>query len=122
MRDVSFLMAFCVVICLGFAMLALSQEKHWRRTISDRPLSDQRAHCLRVGGIGSLFVGLVMAVMHDGASFGSVLWATSMSVGAAAIVFTLAWRPSWFRIVLTPFIGGAPRHYDSNAVSRPREL
>jgi len=52
---------------------------------------------LRGAGAGMIALSLVLALMREGPGFGSLLWATMISLAALAVAFTLAWRPRWLR-------------------------
>lgn len=106
MADGVLLMAVFLSACAGFACLALSQRRHWVQVLSGeapRPT----VICLRTLGSALLGLSLVMALLRDGPSFGSLLWATAISLAALAVAFTLAWRPA----VLCPlrWVIGVPR-------------
>jgi len=47
---------------------------------------------LRASGFAFLLLALVLALLRDGASFGSLLWVTMISVSALAVVAKLSWR------------------------------
>jgi len=103
MRDGVLLLAVLAACYLGFAMLALSQDRHWYHL-------DWRRHCplrailpLRMAGYGLLFAALVLALVRDGPGFGALLWATMISIGALAVVCTLTWWPSWLRPLVRLF-------------------
>ena len=49
-----------------------------------------------------LIAALALALRLEGAGFGSLLWATAISVAAFAIALTLAWRPRWLRVLALP--------------------
>lgn len=83
---------------LGFALLALSQDKNWELVTRQRHVPAGRALPLRLAGYGLLALALALALARDGASFGSILWVVGLSVGALATVATLTWRRDW----LTP--------------------
>jgi len=89
---------------LGFALLALSQVRHWRQvTGAETPPSRTRVIAYRAIAATLLTISLGLALLRDGPSFGSLLWATMISIAALAVAFTLAWRPAilrWF--ALTP--------------------
>lgn len=78
---------------LGFALLALSQERHWSHVAqSNRPpalvLIAQRAI-----GLIAIFGALPLCTAVEGASFGSLLWAVLLSAAAAAVALALTWAP-----------------------------
>lgn len=90
-------MVACIFALLGFALLALSQERHLDRVFeSNRPTTHniraQRAICFIA--IGS---SLPICISTQGASFGSLLWLMLMCAAAMAVALTLTWRPGWLR-------------------------
>jgi Protein of unknown function (DUF3325) len=80
---------------LGFALLALSQDRHWHHLGGARRCPPRTAFSLRVTGYVLLSVSLGLSVVRDGASFGAVLWATALCVCAFAVLCTLTWRMRW---------------------------
>jgi len=83
---------------LGFALLALSQSKHWCQvTGTETPPSRTRVIVHRSAASLLLTTSLALALLRDGPSFGSLLWATMISIAALAAAFTLAWRPAILR-------------------------
>lgn len=82
---------------LGFALLALSQDRNWELVTGQRDVPAGRAVALRIAGYGLLAAGLPLALARDGASFGSILWGVGLSLAALATVATLTWRPAWLR-------------------------
>jgi hypothetical protein len=95
--DVILLLAVAVACYVGFASLALSQDRHWHLVEGGRHCPPFLVVPLRAGGLAFLLLALVLALLRDGASFGSLLWATMISVTALAVVATLAWRARWLR-------------------------
>lgn len=94
------LIALALATYLGFALLALSQDRHWQRAGGGMACPPRLVLPLRVVGYLLLFAALVLALVRDGAGFGSLLWGTMLTVGAVAVVCTLAWRAHWLR----PFV------------------
>jgi hypothetical protein len=82
---------------LGFALLALSQDRHWLHLSGARHCPPRLARIFRVAGYALLIAGLGAALLRDGAGFGSLVWMTTLTVGAFAVVCTLTWRPYWLR-------------------------
>ena len=82
---------------LGFALLALSQDRHWLHLRGERHCPPRIGRSLRVAGYASLITGLGLALIRDGAGFGSLVWVTMLTVGSFAVVCTLTWRPQWLR-------------------------
>lgn len=83
--------------CFGFACLALSMGRHWEELTGEITLSARRLAVLRMVGGLALAASLVLALLRDGPSFGSLIWVLSLTVGAIAVTFTLTWRPHWLR-------------------------
>ena len=92
MSDAWLLAASMGVAYLGFASLALSQERHWKTLTGGTAPKPLQALLLR--GLGSLALGLslALALIRDGLSFGAILWVTMLSAAAAAVALTLTWR------------------------------
>ena len=97
MTDAALLVALMVASYAGFALLALSQDRHWHHLGGARRCPGPLANLLRGIGAVLLVAALVLALLRDGAGFGAVLWGTVISVCAFAVVCTLTWRPQWLR-------------------------
>jgi len=93
MRDALLPVLVAASAYLGFALLALSQRRHWQRLASGGP----PAAPLRVTGYGLLAASLGLAILGDGPGFGTLLWTMMLSLGAVGLVGTLTWRPDWLR-------------------------
>ena len=83
------------VLYLGFAFLALSQERHWRTIGDTPPLSKPAKRCCRLCGGSFIFASSFLAVLRDGISFGILLWTLSLSISAFAVALTIAWQRQW---------------------------
>ncbi len=89
------LIALVLALYFGFAFLALSQDRHWQRAGGGMPCPARLVVAMRTLGYVLLLAALALALVRDGASFGSLVWATMLSVAALAVVGTLAWRAHW---------------------------
>ena len=69
----------------GFALVALTQAQHWRRISRAPPPTGIRPLALRTLGGLALVLSLALCLVRDGPSFGSLLWATAVSLTAAAV-------------------------------------
>ena len=98
------LIATVLAAYLGFALLALGQERHVRRVAALDPPRGLRLLALRVAAGIALALSLTLALLRDGPSFGALLWATAISLAALAVAFTLAWRPLWLRPLSAVFL------------------
>jgi len=97
MPEAMLLLAVFVAAYLGFAALAMSQDRHWHLVGGGRHCPRRTSLVLRCAGWALLLAALVLALVRDGASFGSLLWATVITVGALCVVATLSWRAHWLR-------------------------
>ena len=69
-------LALTLILYVGFALLALSQDRNWR-IVDAAALPKYPARViLRVAGFTLLGLALVSAVLCNGASFGALLWGT----------------------------------------------
>jgi hypothetical protein len=103
MPDVALLIAVMAACYLGFALLALSQDRHWHNVGGQRDCPFRAMVPLRLGGYALLLAALTLALVLDGPAFGSLLWATMLTAGALAVVCTLTWRACWLRPLVRLF-------------------
>jgi hypothetical protein len=83
---------------LGFALIALSQERHWEAVVMYRAAAAAGpARCTFVAGMGGVLAALGVALATQGPSFGALLWAVAISAAAVAVAFTLSWWPRALR-------------------------
>jgi hypothetical protein len=99
MPDAMLLVAVFAATYLGFAALAMSQDRHWHRLGGGRHCPRRAAVVLRIAGYALLLAALLLALERDGAGLGSLLWLTIITVGALCVVATLSWRAHWLRPV-----------------------
>lgn len=99
------LIALALACYLGFALLALSQDRHWERAGGGRDCPAWLVRPMRIAGYVLLLASLALALWRDGPGFGSLVWATLLSVGATAVTATLTWRPNWLRPVVRTLQG-----------------
>jgi hypothetical protein len=104
MPDFVLLPLIFVMAYLGFVFLALSQVQNWRRAVGAEACPKRK---LRGIGYVLLAGNLIFSVAVDEASFGALVWITSMSVAALAVILTLTYRPGWLRMLATAFEFGA---------------
>lgn len=97
MREPLLMFAACLLALWGFALLALSQERHFERVFwhHARPMSGLRAQ--RATGLAAIGMSLPACLAAEGASFGSLLWVVLACAAAMSIALTLTWRPHWLR-------------------------
>lgn len=92
MPDAALLLACWLASYLGFALLALSQPRHWRSAGGAAGPTGARAVAYRIAACAALIASFAAAVLRDGAGFGAVLWVTSLSLGGVCLVATLSQR------------------------------
>lgn len=102
MTDALFLVGAIIVMYGAFALLSLTQERHWTTVTRDLDLQHPAPATQvrrRLAGALGLSGGLVLCIWGNGPAFGAVLWIMCLALCAAAVAFTLAWQPRWLRIV-----------------------
>jgi len=97
MPDSLLLLALLASAYAGFALLALSQTQHWRAVVGAAALPRRRVLVLRTIGTALIALSLILSLLRDGPGFGSLLWATAISLAALGVAFTLAWWPRMLR-------------------------
>ena len=90
-------LGLALALHLGFALLALSQVRHWRGVLPRVPQPGPSTILLRISGYGLIGLALPIALWRDGPGFGPLLWACLMSVAACAVTITLSWRAHWLK-------------------------
>jgi len=101
MLDGMLILGAFVAACVGFALFALSQQRHWQAVAGALGLSSRRQRQQYALAWLLLTLSLALTLQAEGAGFGSLLWTLLISAAAFAISFTLAWRPRWLAC-LTP--------------------
>lgn len=99
MSDRTLLVGLFVAAWLGFALLALSQTRHWRQVTGTVSLPTSQVIVLRLTGGLMIIVSFVLSLLRDGPSFGVLLWAAGISLAALAVALMLAWQPGWLRLL-----------------------
>lgn len=98
------LMGLFVTAYLGFAALALSQRQHWQRVTASSTAASPRTALLRWAGSALITLSLALAILRDGASFGSILCVVVLAVAGAAVIFTLSVAPRRLRPLARMFV------------------
>lgn len=97
MREALWLLAGFACAWLGFALLALSQERHFARVYRSNGPVAYKQRPQRVIGFMAIGISLVCSIASQGASFGSLLWVLAIIAAALAVALLLTWRPQWLR-------------------------
>jgi hypothetical protein len=95
MEQLLLFIALMTILYVGFALLSLSQSRHWRTIGVGPPLPRMATIIVRVLGFALLALALPITLWCDGADFGSLLWGVLLSIAACAVTLTLSWRPGW---------------------------
>lgn len=110
------LLLFATVLAYaGFALLALSQLRHWN-AVGCAARTSERQHGangapsaaathrhrqgLRAAGYTVLVLTYLCTWLRDGPAFGSLLWVLLISLAAGGVAFTLSRRPRSLRWLL----------------------
>ncbi|MGH6627804.1 MAG: DUF3325 domain-containing protein [Burkholderiaceae bacterium] len=93
MPEAPTLLAPFVLAYGGFAVLALSQQRHWDRVSPSNWPQALAPVAHRAIGFIAIGATLPLCVALEGANFGSLLWAFGVSATAAAVALTLTWAP-----------------------------
>jgi hypothetical protein len=95
MAEPLFVGALCLTH-LGFALLALSMERHWDARAIGRPNPSVRS-LQRMRHLAWLLLAAayVLCVLQAGVSMGSVLWCMLLPAGALSVALLLTWHPAW---------------------------
>lgn len=110
MSNVLSFLILILVLLLGFALLALSQDRNWRLVGTAPPLSRVAKITLRMAGYAQLVLGLSLALWRDGPGFGSLMWGTLISLAACAITMILSWRAHWMTPLASVIRATASHH------------
>lgn len=97
MRDLLLTLAAFALALWGFALLALSQERHVEHVFGRHARPAPRLRVQRATGFTAIGLGLPACVAAEGAAFGSLLWVVLVCAAAMAVALTLTWRPHWLR-------------------------
>ena len=106
------LVGIVIAAYLGFALLALTQARPWQQVGQAAPPTGIRQLALRALGGLALLLSLVLCLVRDGPSFGALLWATAISLAAAAVAVTLTWHPALLRPLAAMAAVGIRLHCD----------
>lgn len=92
------LLATAAMLFISFALLALTQERHWETVCrSNRPFVQYQWARKAIFFI-AIASALPLNIAREGAGFGSLLWVLMVCASAAAVAFTLTVCP----VVLRP--------------------
>lgn len=97
MPDAALTIVAALASALGFVLLALAQERHWRAVCAAPALRRVHPGWFKAAGLALQGLALVLSLRAQGPSFGSLMWAMTLPAAAMAVAFTLAWRPAWLR-------------------------
>lgn len=122
MRELLPIASAWLLAVLGFALLALNQERHLTRVCEPAPSTFRSSRTQRVLAVLAIASGLPMCISAQGAGFGSLLWAMLLPATAMSVAFILTWRPHWLRPVAAAsrvLLAAVPSNSRGNDVSNP---
>ena len=93
MHEALLIMTSALASFLGFAMLALSQDRHWTHVTGLDPTRRALTIALRLAGVGTQALVCVPLVVSQGPGFGSLLWVLGLTLMAVTVAAVLTWRP-----------------------------
>ncbi|WP_198972932.1 DUF3325 domain-containing protein [Xylophilus sp. ASV27] len=97
MREALLTLLAAALAYAGFALWALSQQRHVGAVLGTHDDVPVRTAALRISGSILLLAALALCLRGHGPGLGSVVWMVLISVAAIAVAFTLAWRARWLR-------------------------
>ena len=92
---------------VGFAFLALSQDKHWRTVTSAKGSAPSKT-LVRSSGWTLVFIALVPCIIRDGGAFAALLWPLLLTVCAFSIAMLIAYRPQWLKPIASLLLRTRP--------------
>lgn len=102
MADALLTITAFAVAYFAFALLALSQERHWfsvSRNLDAAHPSEAALRRWRCAGGTGLAAACALCLSVHGASFGGLLSVVMLGACAIAVALTLAWTPHWLRFI-----------------------
>lgn len=102
MFDTLLTLAASLCNLLGFALLALSQQRHAENVAGKNSSITTQSHIMRAQraiGFIAISLSLPTCIMGQGASFGSLLWSLLVCASALAVALTLTWRPHTLHVL-----------------------
>lgn len=91
-----------VLLMAAFALLALSQERHWEAVAGTPGPAPKRRGWHRGIAAVCIAAALPLCLFAAGGGMGTLLWAFLCSAAAFAVSLTLTWRPSALLPLTTP--------------------
>ena len=102
MRETAYALAGFMAAWLGFALLALSQQRHFVHVHKSNVPAALAIYAQRAIFFIAIGANLVCCLAGQGAGFGALLWVLSLSAAAMAMALTLTWRPHWLYCLAHP--------------------
>lgn len=88
------LLAIAALLFTSFALLALTQERHWETVSGSKAPFVQYKWAQRAIFLIAIFCVLPLNVALEGAGFGSLLWLLMVCASAGAVALTLTVCPA----------------------------
>ncbi|MDQ3270648.1 MAG: DUF3325 domain-containing protein [Pseudomonadota bacterium] len=96
------------LLFLGFALLALSQDRYQECVFGSNGPIAPASRAQRATGLIAIALALPLCVWDQGGGFGSLLWVVLMGAAAMAVALLLTWRPRSLRLLGLWRIGKTP--------------
>lgn len=93
MLELSLGIAAWATSAIGFALLALSQERHWHAATGTPAAAAPSPLPLRTVGFALQLLALAGFVHTQGPGFGGLLWGVGATAAAMTVALVLTWRP-----------------------------
>ncbi|MEM1042755.1 MAG: DUF3325 domain-containing protein [Bacteroidota bacterium] len=107
LTDGLLLAAGIAVAYVGFALLALSLDRNWKKVTKAVPPASWTPS--RAAGYVLLGLAVVPLFLRDEVvSFAIVSWVLWLGVAALAVAFTLTWQPGWLGALAGALASGPP--------------
>lgn len=90
---IALLVVACLLAWLGFALLALSQERHFERFYTSNRPPPQSDRAQVAIGIIAICAALPVCIGAQSPSFGSLLWVLITIAAATGTALQLTWAP-----------------------------
>ena len=97
MCELFLMLAAGVAALWGFALLALSQQRHFVRVFGTHSHPALSTWAQRATGFIAIGLSLPACIAAEGRGFGSLLGVLLICATAMTIALTLTWRPQWLR-------------------------
>jgi Na+-transporting NADH:ubiquinone oxidoreductase subunit NqrB len=93
MREMLVIGAALLISLVGFALLALSQERHWTHVTEMGEAQRAPSWLLHAFGLSAQACALPPIIWAEGSGFGCLLWGVGLTGSATTVALALTWFP-----------------------------